>query len=163
MHLRTQRRRIIRVDRSPVVILDHRRRRRPSLRDLERLTGTGRARVVAVRSVEHTSELQSLAYLVRRLLVEHQATTQRHLLSRTDLVVDVADETRLQVTRNFSLFFFLMIRRPPRSTLFPYTTLFRSRVDRSPVVILDHRRRRRPSLRDLERLTGTGRARVVAV
>src|SRR5258708_13661633 len=25
-----------------------------------------------------------------------------------------------------SLFFFLMIRRPPRSTLFPYTTLFRS-------------------------------------
>src|SRR3712207_9262350 len=27
-----------------------------------------------------------------------------------------------------SCFFFLMIRRPPRSTLFPYTTLFRSRV-----------------------------------
>src|SRR3712207_7062475 len=26
----------------------------------------------------------------------------------------------------FPLFFFLMIRRPPRSTLFPYTTLFRS-------------------------------------
>src|SRR3712207_7697308 len=26
----------------------------------------------------------------------------------------------------FMLFFFLMIRRPPRSTLFPYTTLFRS-------------------------------------
>src|SRR2546425_11330547 len=28
---------------------------------------------------------------------------------------------------SLSLFFFLMIRRPPRSTLFPYTTLFRSR------------------------------------
>src|SRR6201995_1468825 len=27
---------------------------------------------------------------------------------------------------SFFLFFFLMIRRPPRSTLFPYTTLFRS-------------------------------------
>src|SRR2546425_7243161 len=26
------------------------------------------------------------------------------------------------------MFFFLMIRRPPRSTLFPYTTLFRSEV-----------------------------------
>src|SRR3712207_9060767 len=26
----------------------------------------------------------------------------------------------------FCIFFFLMIRRPPRSTLFPYTTLFRS-------------------------------------
>src|SRR2546430_16732444 len=29
-----------------------------------------------------------------------------------------------------TLFFFLMIRRPPRSTLFPYTTLFRSRRSR---------------------------------
>src|SRR5687768_18358737 len=28
--------------------------------------------------------------------------------------------------RRLSIFFFLMIRRPPRSTLFPYTTLFRS-------------------------------------
>src|SRR5256885_10973989 len=28
----------------------------------------------------------------------------------------------------FLFFFFLMIRRPPRSTLFPYTTLFRSRI-----------------------------------
>src|SRR3712207_8870965 len=58
-------------------------------------------------------------------------------------------------------FFFLMIRRPPRSTLFPYTTLFRSVVghgmqDGSPVPIarrtrgrfvaraLPHRRRRLP-------------------
>src|SRR2546427_2043 len=30
------------------------------------------------------------------------------------------------VQPDLSLFFFLMIRRPPRSTLFPYTTLFRS-------------------------------------
>src|SRR3712207_8544059 len=28
------------------------------------------------------------------------------------------------------VFFFLMIRRPPRSTLFPYTTLFRSQLQR---------------------------------
>src|SRR5438876_7769545 len=28
---------------------------------------------------------------------------------------------------HYAPFFFLMIRRPPRSTLFPYTTLFRSR------------------------------------
>src|SRR5690349_2282307 len=33
----------------------------------------------------------------------------------------------------FSLFFFLMIRRPPRSTLFPYTTLFRSDIAKSMV------------------------------
>src|SRR6266536_6568644 len=31
-----------------------------------------------------------------------------------------------------SFFFFLMIRRPPRSTLFPYTTLFRSPRPRIP-------------------------------
>src|SRR3712207_9116153 len=29
-------------------------------------------------------------------------------------------------------FFFLMIRRPPRSTLFPYTTLFRSHTPQMP-------------------------------
>src|SRR5256885_10553789 len=35
----------------------------------------------------------------------------------------------------FFVFFFLMIRRPPRSTLFPYTTLFRSpKSVRSPVI-----------------------------
>src|SRR5690349_22778644 len=32
----------------------------------------------------------------------------------------------------FLFFFFLMIRRPPRSTLFPYTTLFRSAPARRP-------------------------------
>src|SRR3989454_946765 len=32
----------------------------------------------------------------------------------------------LSVCFSFLFFFFLMIRRPPRSTLFPYTTLFRS-------------------------------------
>src|ERR1041385_9390293 len=34
--------------------------------------------------------------------------------------------TQLSPPSAFLLFFFLMIRRPPRSTLFPYTTLFRS-------------------------------------
>src|SRR5258706_14377606 len=33
----------------------------------------------------------------------------------------------------FVLFFFLMIRRPPRSTLFPYTTLFRSQEGHRPL------------------------------
>src|SRR5258708_31742605 len=52
------------------------------------------------------------------------------------------------------LFFFLMIRRPPRSTLFPYTTLFRSlfrsvidRIERAElhlrVVLAQHLRDRR--------------------
>src|SRR3712207_8787079 len=40
------------------------------------------------------------------------------------------------------VFFFLMIRRPPRSTLFPYTTLFRS--------ARDHGAQRGPGLAQLE-------------
>src|SRR6266550_6346005 len=48
------------------------------------------------------------------------------------------------------IFFFLMIRRPPRSTLFPYTTLFRSRPARGGG---DRRcdRGRRPQLRRRDR------------
>src|SRR2546430_16124826 len=46
-------------------------------------------------------------------------------------------------------FFFLMIRRPPRSTLFPYTTLFRSRIGQGdytrPVEV-----RRHEALADLQ-------------
>src|SRR5262245_66481079 len=38
-------------------------------------------------------------------------------------------------------FFFLMIRRPPRSTLFPYTTLFRSRWRSNRSQKLDNARR----------------------
>src|SRR2546429_5199175 len=43
------------------------------------------------------------------------------------------------MTPLFVFFFFLMIRRPPRSTLFPYTTLFRS----PGVLPQPHERRRR--------------------
>src|SRR4029434_11322720 len=36
------------------------------------------------------------------------------------------DSSILSLSLSYTHFFFLMIRRPPRSTLFPYTTLFRS-------------------------------------
>src|SRR2546429_6145837 len=36
-------------------------------------------------------------------------------------------------------FFFLMIRRPPRSTLFPYTTLFRSLFGHVPLLLAPQR------------------------
>src|ERR1039457_7389839 len=45
----------------------------------------------------------------------------------------------------FCCFFFLMIRRPPRSTLFPYTTLFRS-----------HHARLRTSARPAQSAAGCG-------
>src|SRR2546422_11080974 len=47
-----------------------------------------------------------------------------------------------------------MIRRPPRSTLFPYTTLFRSRPDAPEIEALQAREDRRRALRDLLRLGG---------
>src|SRR5215217_1277212 len=68
------------------------------------------------------------------------------------------------------LFFFLMIRRPPRSTLFPYTTLFRPRRNRAQAP----RARRAPRplrrggralpgrRRRADRLDGGGRRRRVA-
>src|SRR3712207_7003581 len=58
-------------------------------------------------------------------------------------------------------FFFLMIRRPPRSTLFPYTTLFRSAAGRSsrrasPAGAPDRRRQREAALPRRERAEGPG-------
>src|SRR2546428_10322401 len=55
----------------------------------------------------------------------------------------------MSCTNEFSFFFFLMIRRPPRSTLFPYTTLFRS-ADLSQEVC---RRVRKVALEERVRLT----------
>src|SRR3954467_3667990 len=97
-----------------------------------------------IRSEEHTSELQSHDNLVCRLLLEkkqkensraqidrapttrvcvHHTHTRLHSSpSRATIAWSVA----LVVFLVFRSFFFLMIRRPPRSTLFPYTTLFRS-------------------------------------
>src|SRR3989449_5785618 len=52
--------------------------------------------------------------------------------------------------RYFVFFFFLMIRRPPRSTLFPYTTLFRSHFREISVLGIAAARRGR----DLEQVVG---------
>src|SRR5258705_13287065 len=55
-----------------------------------------------------------------------------------------AHDLRILLSYNSSLcpvslfFFFLMIRRPPRSTLFPYTTLFRSVLVGKDPFAVDH-------------------------
>src|SRR6478609_4027325 len=90
----------------------------------------------ARRSEEHTSELQSLAYLVCRLLLEKKKNFDEIVV--TILTQDPTVQTlpiwifgnlfrpnQAPVINVVAVFFFLMIRRPPRSTLFPYTTLFR--------------------------------------
>src|SRR6266571_210587 len=97
-----------------------------------------------VRSEEHTSELQSHVNLVCRLLLEkkkherrsrhvgrrHRSTETAH--GRPPSGGEWSWSSRAQGANCVlpdgpigALFFFLMIRRPPRSTLFPYTTLFR--------------------------------------
>src|SRR6266536_3381990 len=99
-------------------------------RDLQRGAG---------RSEEHTSELQSRVDLVCRLLLEKKKKI--NILKKTKkkkakiylylFYLAIQQALFIQtITKNIyhlpvSFFFFLMIRRPPRSTLFPYTTLFR--------------------------------------
>src|SRR6266566_2322019 len=82
------------------------------------------------RSEEHTSELQSPCNLVCRLLLEKKKTTAIALSSHTFANSRTNSTTSpLDIRRCIPVLlrvFFLMIRRPPRSTLFPYTTLFRS-------------------------------------
>src|SRR6266853_1271812 len=98
-------------------------------------------RAQARRSEEHTSELQSQSNLVCRLLLETKTRTIPPALRRA---LDHRDQgcrfpgCGLRFTQGHHLrhwahggpttlsIFFLMSRRPPRSTLFPYTPLFRS-------------------------------------
>src|SRR2546430_3813196 len=49
------------------------------------------------------------------------------MLNISILVLNLLFLLHISITLFILFFFFLMIRRPPRSTLFPYTTLFRSR------------------------------------
>src|ERR1017187_5273600 len=82
----------------------------------------GRPDTRHTRSEEHTSELQSPMYLVCRLLLEK---TRLVVLRRVQGVALHALHAP-GISLENQAYFFLMIRRPPRSTLFPYTTLFRS-------------------------------------
>src|SRR5215475_5802499 len=97
------------------------------------------------RSEEHTSELQSRENLVCRLLLEKKKHLRRLRRLADELnVLEIATAEQAIAFRRgradfelahreiehvvaiaVALFFFFMIRRPPRSTLFPYTTLFR--------------------------------------
>src|SRR6476620_10287889 len=94
----------------------------------------------ALRSEEHTSELQSRQYLVCRLLLEKKKSPHRNGARRSTetwwghcagrsasatspcpCLAPCACLFPTALPRRF----FLVIRRPPRSTLFPYTTRFR--------------------------------------
>src|SRR5215471_4089469 len=96
----------------------------------------------AARSEEHTSELQSRRDLVCRLLLEKKKqNVDKSGQSRSLLDTSIIKAIRPRRSSGQELhrkppleasrdplcigFFFLILRRPPTSTLFPYTTLFR--------------------------------------
>src|ERR1035438_4844622 len=80
------------------------------------------------RSEEHTSELQSLRHLVCRLLLEKKKLLGIQCSSGHAVGAAGAGYSASTLFHHLTLVwsFFLLIRRPPRSTLFPYTTLSRS-------------------------------------
>src|ERR1039457_648203 len=102
-------------------------------------------KIDVTRSEEHTSELQSPCNLACRLLLEKKKIKRRHPYTSPDNQRTHGETTRSdrdELARSWHLprrhrchtraprprdrcFFFLMIRRPPRSPLFPYRPLFR--------------------------------------
>src|SRR5215475_13352282 len=107
-----------------------------------------RLSIAFARSEEHTSELQSRENLVCRLLLEKKKKfwvgTNAYYGNNTPVAKTMAEmyQAKYNAPPRYApcaayamsplSFFFLMIRRPPRSTLFPYTTLFRSGEGRHP-------------------------------
>src|SRR5215211_4560883 len=99
------------------------------------------------RSEEHTSELQSHSDLVCRLLLEKKKNPKVYLIAtfeeKDHEITRITFRQVFETDGDFNkvkvfavdaieeIFFFLMMRLPPRSTLFPYTTLFRSVARRS--------------------------------
>src|ERR1051326_6023886 len=103
------------------------------------------------RSEEHTSELQSHSFISYAVFcLKKKTTNESARLARDRRRSEVRTEAARRTRRLHAAgklvqryadeaggiavnFFFLMIRRPPRSTLFPYTTLFRSVLARGPL------------------------------
>src|SRR6266567_4257473 len=125
---------------------------RPDSRGCIRAPSQTRRPIRRPRSEEHTSELQSQSNLVCRLLLEKKNTMisppqrwhagQKPKTRQSRCESRTCEGASVRIGRRYALrasvdglcVFFLMIRRPPRSTLFPYTTLFRSSL--GPLVFL---------------------------
>src|ERR1022692_3469606 len=89
-----------------------------------------------LRSEEHTSELQSPCNLVCRLLLEKKTTVGWSATPARKPSASTKAWRPIRFRRKSNLFFFLMIRRPPRFTLFPYPTPFRSNYPEEALEIL---------------------------
>src|SRR3954462_12482276 len=87
----------------------------------------------ALRSEEHTSELRHTIISYAVFCLKKKKTTNPRSVRPTFAhnrppasAPRRLSHERTTVVSAQAHFFFLIIRRPPRSTLFPYTTLFRS-------------------------------------
>src|SRR2546425_544648 len=88
--------------------------------------------VVAVDEAEIAAVTWHGAVGVHGVLVNNTVTTEGR--ADSDTVTGEATPVRVVTVTTSLPDFLLMIRRPPRSTLFPYTTLFRSMVSEKVVV-----------------------------
>src|SRR6266581_3276976 len=88
--------------------------------------GAGRDRKSTRLNSSHPSISYAVFCLKKKKLLEVGELLSAHLERQRNLLMFADGYVSLMNIYCFCLFF-LMIRRPPRSTLFPYTTLFRSR------------------------------------
>src|SRR5437660_1798502 len=95
------------------------------------------ARVASIMENTNLSKQQQVSEIMRQMLPQAQTAGQyftndqikemtRKVSAEVDLVHQQTQNQRYGSSHiGATAIFFLMIRRPPRSTLFPYTTLFR--------------------------------------
>src|SRR5215813_13245719 len=100
---------------------------RPPDRKSTRLNSSHVRTSYAVFCLKKKNGVHLGAILEKLRLIEHDLLLRNLLLVMSDVTLKLLELLR----RAAAVFlFFLMLRRPPRSTLFPYTTLFRSRRNR---------------------------------
>src|SRR5438445_325539 len=92
-------------------------------------------KVVNTTKIHHFNVGLNIKYTLHIYIVAaarvYRALTYSHILSVLPASICAFHRARpFPIPLFFCLVFFLLIRRPPRSTLFPYTTLFRSGVRR---------------------------------
>src|SRR5687767_8968645 len=86
--------------------------------------------IAGIQSATSRQNTKDQVYAQNEMLAYQQKESTARVASIMEITnlskqQQVSEIMRQMLTQSF---FFLMIRRPPRSTLFPYTTLFRSRL-----------------------------------
>src|SRR6266480_3583483 len=79
------------------------------------------------KSTRLNSSHMSISYAVFCLKKKNHAKGEKTIGNNSRLDVGAINHYSFIENGGYNIFFLSMIRRPPRSTLFPYTTLFRSR------------------------------------